>query len=129
MSVTPPASMALAVRDFRYSSTSGGIVSPRALRSSASKRAMQARISSKNAMGFPWKCGHLVEADLVFVRSSCPHSALRENVLRTGPLNRDAQPCPPGTELAVTAHRHEWASRTERQRTGHDRAEIGRAHV
>ena len=50
MSVTPPASMALAVRDFRYSSMSGGIASPRALRSSASKRAIQARISSKNAM-------------------------------------------------------------------------------
>ena len=40
MSVTPPVSIALAVRDFRYSSTSGGTVSPRALRSSASNRAI-----------------------------------------------------------------------------------------
>jgi hypothetical protein len=41
---------ALATRDFRYNSTSGGTVSPRALRSSASKRAIQTRTSSKNTM-------------------------------------------------------------------------------
>ena len=71
MSVTPPDSTALAASAFKYNSTSGGTDSPRALRSSASNRAITDRISSKNAISSRKSVRAPLLEQSAYMRASC----------------------------------------------------------